>query len=99
MTKWLLQITKDNETILTRQLGNYARIIKYLQAGKKPGMTIRVVANYGSHRDGHGKIISYKNEGIYKTYQTAMQAMIAFQEVSKEWSEKVVKSKGLQYRI
>jgi hypothetical protein len=85
MTKWLIQITKENQTILTKQLSNYARITKYLQAGKKPGTTIRVVATYGTHTDGQGKTTKYKNEGTYYTHQKAMQAMIAFEEVSKEW--------------
>lgn len=85
ITKWLVYIKKDGKVTNRRAMTNYGRMMPWLQANLFPDCTIFIRANYGKHQDNFGDMVTFENEGEYGTYEQALQAAQAFQEVAREW--------------
>lgn len=85
VTKWVVYIKKDGKTIHRRAMTNYGRMMPWLQANFSPECTIYIRASYGKHLDNFGDVVTFENEGEYNTYEMALQAAQAFQEVAREW--------------
>lgn len=85
VTKWVVYIKKNGKTIHRRAMTNYGRMMPWLQANLFPECTIYIRANYGKHQDNFGDMVTFQNEGEYSTYEQALQAAQAFQEVAREW--------------